>query len=30
MLEDGVKTGGHEGQLVTRDLAEVVAGRIGG
>jgi Fe-S oxidoreductase/nitrate reductase gamma subunit len=28
MLEDGVKTGGHEGQLVTRDLAEVVAGRI--
>jgi Fe-S oxidoreductase/nitrate reductase gamma subunit len=30
MLEDGVKTGGHEGQLVTRDLAEVVAERIGG
>ena len=28
MLEDGVKTGGHEGQLVTRDLAEVVAERI--
>jgi Fe-S oxidoreductase len=30
MLEDGVKTGGHEGRLVTRDLAEVVAERIGG
>jgi Fe-S oxidoreductase/nitrate reductase gamma subunit len=30
MLEDGVKTGGHEGRLVARDLAEVVAARIGG
>jgi len=30
MLEDGVKTGGHEGRLVARDLAEVVAERLGG
>jgi Fe-S oxidoreductase/nitrate reductase gamma subunit len=29
MLEDGVKSGGHEGKLVPRDLAEVVAARIG-
>jgi Fe-S oxidoreductase len=30
MLEDGVKTGGHEERMVTKDLAEVVAERIGG
>ncbi len=30
MLEDGLKTGGHEGQLVARDLAEVVAERVVG
>ncbi len=28
MFEDGIKTGGVEGQLQVKDLAEVVAGRI--
>ena len=28
MLEDGVKTGGHEGKIETIDLAELVASRI--
>ncbi len=28
MFEDGIKTGGHEGQLQVRDLAEIVAERI--
>jgi len=28
MLEDGVKTGGHEGKVETIDLAELVASRI--
>jgi Fe-S oxidoreductase len=28
MFEDGIKTGGAEGQLQVRDLAEVVAARI--
>jgi len=30
MFEDGIKTGGHEGALVVRDLAEVVAERLTG
>jgi Fe-S oxidoreductase/nitrate reductase gamma subunit len=29
MLEDGVKTGGHEGHVQTQDLAELVAARLG-
>jgi hypothetical protein len=28
MFEDGIKTGGAEGQLQVRDLAEIVAERI--
>ncbi|MCM0082176.1 respiratory nitrate reductase subunit gamma [Geomonas sp. Red32] len=28
MFEDGIKTGGAEGHLVVKDLAEVVAGRL--
>ena len=28
MFEDGIKTGGHEGALQVRDLAEIVAERI--
>jgi Fe-S oxidoreductase/nitrate reductase gamma subunit len=30
MFEDGIKTGGTEGRLQVRDLAEVVAGRLRG
>ena len=30
MFEDGIKTGGFEGELKVRDLAEIVAERIGG
>jgi Fe-S oxidoreductase/nitrate reductase gamma subunit len=30
MFEDGIKTGGAEGQIRVRDLAEIVAERIGG
>jgi hypothetical protein len=30
MFEDGIKTGGAEGQLQVRDLAEIVAERIAG
>jgi Fe-S oxidoreductase len=30
MFEDGIKTGGSEGELVVRDLAEIIAERIGG
>ena len=29
MFEDGIKTGGAEGLLQVRDLAEIVAERIG-
>jgi Fe-S oxidoreductase len=28
MFEDGIKTGGVEGQLQVKDLAEIVAARI--
>jgi len=28
MFEDGIKTGGAEGKLVVRDLAEIVAERL--
>ena len=28
MFEDGIKTGGHEGNIVVRDLAEIVAERL--
>jgi Fe-S oxidoreductase len=28
MFEDGIKTGGHEGEIVVRDLAEIVAERL--
>jgi Fe-S oxidoreductase len=28
MFEDGIKTGGSEGKLVARDLAEIVVERI--
>ena len=28
MFEDGIKTGGHEGELVVKDLAEVLAARL--
>ena len=28
MFEDGIKTGGHEGELVVKDLAEIVAARL--
>ncbi len=30
MFEDGIKTGGHEERLQVRDLAEIIAERIGG
>jgi Fe-S oxidoreductase/nitrate reductase gamma subunit len=28
MFEDGIKTGGHEGNLVVKDLAEIIAARL--
>ena len=28
MFEDGIKTGGHEGNIIVKDLAEIVAERI--
>lgn len=28
LFEDGIRTGGHEGQLIVKDLAEVVAARL--
>ncbi|MBE2888170.1 heterodisulfide reductase-related iron-sulfur binding cluster [Geobacter anodireducens] len=28
MFEDGIKTGGHEGELFVKDLAEIVAARL--
>ncbi|MCM2358773.1 MAG: heterodisulfide reductase-related iron-sulfur binding cluster [Geobacteraceae bacterium] len=30
MFEDGIKTGGHEGEIMVRDLAEIVAERLEG
>lgn len=30
MFEDGIKTGGYEGRMVAKDLAEIVTSRIGG